>query len=72
MTSAGFFGLFGISIFIGLIFLIIAAWRNDRRGRSLRAPEILSLRLDMAAAEEDILSSIKERCRNGKFPFLLG
>jgi len=67
--AAGFFGIFGVSIFIGLIFLIIAAWRKDRGGRSQRAPEILSLKLDI---EEDILSSIRERCRYGRFPFLLG
>jgi hypothetical protein len=67
--AAGFFEIFGISIFIGLILLIIAAWRKDSRGRSQRAPEILSLKLDI---EEDILSSIRERCRYGRFPFLLG
>ena len=69
MTVAA--GIFGISVFGGLIFLIVAAWRNDRTGRSQRAREILSVNLDNTV-EEDILSSIRERCRYGKFPFLFG
>jgi hypothetical protein len=67
----GIFGIFGISIFSGLIFLIVAAWRKDRTGRSQRVPEILSLSLG-STADEDISSSIRERCRYGRFPFLFG
>jgi hypothetical protein len=69
--AAGFFGVFAISMFIGLVFLIVAAWCKDRTGRSQRGPEILSLRVDILA-DEDILSSIRERCRYGRFPFLFG
>jgi hypothetical protein len=60
MTFAA--GIFGISVFSGLIFLIVAAWREDRRGRSQRAREILSLSLG-STVDEDISSSIRERCR---------
>jgi hypothetical protein len=70
--AAGIFGIVSISVFGGLIFLIVAAWREDRGGRSQRAPEILSLGLDSTADDEDIASSIKERLRHGRFPFLLG
>ena len=69
--AAGFFGIVSISVFGGLIFLIVAAWREDRGGRSQRGPEILSLSLD-STADEDIASSIRERSRYGRFPFLLG
>jgi hypothetical protein len=69
--AAGIFGIVGMSVFSGLIFLIVAAWRKDRGGRSKRGPEILSLSLD-STADEDISSSIRERCRYGRFPFLLG
>jgi len=55
----------------GLIFLIVAAWRKDRTGRSQRAPEILSLSLG-STADEDISFSIRELCRYGRFPFLFG
>jgi hypothetical protein len=69
--AVGFFNILGISIFIGLVLLILAAWRKDRRGRSQRAPDILSLKLDIGP-DEEILSSISERCRYGRFPFLFG
>ena len=31
--AAGFFGVVGLSVFGALIFLIVAAWREDRRDR---------------------------------------
>jgi uncharacterized membrane protein len=69
MTFAA--GIFGISVFGGLIFLIVAAWRKDRSGRPQRAREILSLSPE-STVDEEILTSIRERCRYGRFPFLLG
>jgi uncharacterized membrane protein len=65
--AAGFFGIVGICVFGSLILLIVAAWREDRAGRSQRA-------LEQAAVPpvETSLASIRLRCRYGRFPFLLG
>jgi hypothetical protein len=68
--AAAFFGMVGILAFGALAFMVAAAWREDRTRRPQRADAILSRPHDII--DDDIAASIRERCRYGRFPFLMG